>query len=256
MKFKLSALSFSVSPLSSSGISKALMMTLFACQGFEVVPTIAGETENPKRTIPYAVLVSLWFSIVLYSILQLGVAALPGKGAANALVAEGKFLWGNLGGGVIEISLAFSVIAFIAGRALAAPRFLTPLSEDGFLPQFLSKSHERYGTPGNAIIVTTVMGFLASQCMGLERFISLSALAISLQYLVSALSLFVISQREAVKGRAVAGGAILMSIMFLTQAPLEAWVMFFVTILSGWAISSLLFLVPRWFERVSIFRRA
>ena len=43
---------------------------LFACTGFEYVPVPAGETENPRRNVPLALLGALLGAMLLYALVE------------------------------------------------------------------------------------------------------------------------------------------------------------------------------------------
>src|SRR5207237_349618 len=62
---------------------------LFACTGFEYVPVAAGETENPRRNIPLALIFALLGSMLLYVLVQIVfMGTHPDPGAADAVFAD------------------------------------------------------------------------------------------------------------------------------------------------------------------------
>src|SRR3989442_1749181 len=57
---------------------------LFACTGFEYVPAAAGETENPRRNVPLALIFALLGSMLLYVLVQIAfMGTHPDPGAAS-----------------------------------------------------------------------------------------------------------------------------------------------------------------------------
>ncbi|HEX9187301.1 MAG TPA: amino acid permease, partial [Vicinamibacteria bacterium] len=68
---------------------RAALTAVFACQGFEIVPVIAGQVRASSRAVPLATVGSLVLAVLLYLALVLAcVTALPGLAASAAPLAE------------------------------------------------------------------------------------------------------------------------------------------------------------------------
>ena len=223
-------------PISFSDISMAIMMALFTCQGFEVVPIIAGETKRPVEVVPTATLLSLWISVFLYCLIQIGITSGPAVGSEKPLADQAVHLWGNVGGNIIALCGLISVIGFVAGTCLGAPRFLSPLCEDGFLPKALAVCHPKFGTPSGAIFLTTGVSSILAVSFEISSLIALSALSVALQYFVSAISLGVLARRRQSKGYPTIIMATLVSVFFLSQVPLASWRTLICVCLAGVAL--------------------
>lgn len=171
-------------------LPRAALSTFFAFQGFEVVPVPAGETANPTKAAPIAVLGSLAGATALYMAVQwTAVASTPGlAGSDQPLALMGESLLGQLGGQMVAGAAVVSMLGFCAGVALAGPRYLEPLCADGHLPPQLARRHPRFATPHLAILATTALACVLLVFLGFTQLVNLSVLTVGLQYLVTCLA--------------------------------------------------------------------
>ncbi|TMA84055.1 MAG: APC family permease [Deltaproteobacteria bacterium] len=146
---------------------------LFACTGFEYVPVAAGETENPRRNIPLALIFALLGSMLLYVLVQIVfMGTHPDPGAADKPLAEAAAAFaGPWAGGFVAVGSVISSFGYLTAVALVTPRYLSALSENGELPPLFARTHPRFGTPSVAI------GLSALVCAGLAVFADFDRLA-------------------------------------------------------------------------------
>jgi amino acid transporter len=153
-----------------SNFSLAIIFSIFAVGGWDAAATLGEESENPRRTIPRAVLGAV-ILIGLYLIfcvwgLQVGWGTNNLPALANSTLLPGlaaaKHIWG--GAWVIAlIALINSVIAVAIVCMTMTTRIWYAMGRIGALPRPLAKVHPRYKTPTNAIaaqtLVTIILGF-------------------------------------------------------------------------------------------------
>lgn len=229
------------STVTMSSLGLPFLMTLFTCCGFEVVPYIAGETKTPQNFVPKAILLSLWVPIALYCVIQLSVLA-SGSTSDAALTDLAGFLWGKNGARIVNATGLISVLGFLAGTLLGAPRLLMVLSEDRHLPRALLAVHPKFQTPHTAIAATTFTSILFAFVGDLGALISLTSLVVLLQYLASTMALLRLSWRGQTSGFVPALLGTLITLACLFQIELMSWILL--------AAASLIGLVAR-----SAFRR-
>jgi len=214
-----------------AGFPAALWMALFACQGFEVAPIIAGEVRGARRAVPVAVVGALGFSAAVYIALQLCVSAGPVAlaGSERPLSDLAHALAGPAGSTFVAAAALLSILGYNAGTALSGAHYLTVLAEDGFLPRVLAARHPRFATPAPAILLTAGATMAFALAAVFERLIAISVLAVVLQYAAATGSLLALRYREG--GRRIHRGLIvpalglLVSLAFLAQArPADALV--------------------------------
>ncbi len=210
---------------STNAIKSAFLMALFTCQGFEVVPLIAGETKQPRHFVPKAILISLWFPIIVYMGVQFCVVG-NGFTSDTALTDLSRFWMGELGADIINATVLCSVIGFLAGTVLGAPRLLVALSEDGHIPKWFEAVHPKFQTPYLSVVATTVLAMILSIFGNLDELISITALSVAVQYVASCAALFALVRRGKTKGMITAVLGMLMSTFFLFQVEWKSWLIF------------------------------
>ena len=156
-----------MAPHGLSALPQAAYLAMFAFQGFEVVPVPAGETRNPQRNAPVALLGSLLVATMLYMGIQLAaVGSTPGlAGAEEPLALMGATLLGEAGARLVASAAVISMVGFCAGVALAGPRYLEALALDGHLPSGLARRHPRFATPSRCVRVTLPLSLPMDQSL-------------------------------------------------------------------------------------------
>ncbi|MEV7783323.1 APC family permease [Kitasatospora sp. NPDC088351] len=151
--------------ISSSGV-------IFALLGFEQAIQISGESRNPKRDIPRAVLGSVAVGTLIYTLLQVVfIGALPaasfagGWGNLDFPGIEGPFagLATLIGLGWLAWVLYFDAIVSPGGTGLiyttSTSRISLGLSKNGYAPQLFERLDKR-GVPWFGLITSFVTGVI------------------------------------------------------------------------------------------------
>ena len=150
---------------------------VFGLLGFEQAVQLGGESANPSRDLPLAVLGSLGIGVVLYTMIQVVFVI---SVAPSTLAHLGG--WTHLGGDValgrspfltISSILGLSWLAWVVradavlspgGAALiyqtTSSRLLYGLARNGYVPRQLEHRTQRARVPWVAIAVTTTVGIL------------------------------------------------------------------------------------------------
>ncbi|MDQ1485563.1 MAG: hypothetical protein QOJ62_1256 [Actinomycetota bacterium] len=159
-------------PYGAKGILSAVSTSgiIFALLGFEQADQLAGESTNPKRDIPRAVIGSIFIGAIIYILLQVVfLAALPSsqigndwsKGAYTLLTGPFAQLATLLSLGWLAAVLYFDAVISPAGTGLiyvtGASRVSYGLSRNGYVPTSFEKTNER-GVPWVGLITAFVIG--------------------------------------------------------------------------------------------------
>jgi amino acid transporter len=138
--------------------SQAILLLLYAYFGFEAAVIPAGESKDPQRNLPFALLAALGFVTLLFIAVQLvALGTLPGLAESKTPLADAAstFLSG-FGGAFIAIGALVSILGNLNGGFLAASRLPFAMAEQRELPSVVAKTHQRFKTPYVAIIITSV----------------------------------------------------------------------------------------------------
>jgi len=149
-----------------NGVIAASVYGFLAFIGFEAAAPLAEETQNPRRNVPRAVvlsclLIGLFYVLTAYSsTVYFGpdkMANFMSYNGGNAWIGLAKTLWGN-GWIVLVVVLMISSFACMNAAALAATRSMWAMGRSGTIPSFFGRVHPRWRSPSKAIIVFFVLG--------------------------------------------------------------------------------------------------
>jgi amino acid transporter len=159
----------SLSDLATSGL-----LLIFAFGGYEVVPVPAGEVRDPRRAVPFALVMTIVIVTIIMTLAQVvALSTLPTLSASTTPLADSAaIMMGGAGAAMITLGAVVSTSGNNMGQALSGSRNLFALAEQGDLPAFFGWVHPRYRTPASAIVVTASVA-LALGVLG--RFQTLAA---------------------------------------------------------------------------------
>jgi APA family basic amino acid/polyamine antiporter len=133
---------------------EALLLVIFAYEGFEDAVVPAGEVKNPRRSVPFALGIGLLVCMVVYALLQfVTVATIGARATDRPLGAVAGALLGPGGETFVAIAVMLSVYGYLSATILNAPRLASAFWENGDGPEWLGRLHPRFRTPGTAIVV-------------------------------------------------------------------------------------------------------
>jgi APA family basic amino acid/polyamine antiporter len=176
---------------------KAALLVLFAYGGFENTSAPAGEFKNPKRDVPFALIVQIAIVATIYSAVQLvAIGTIPNLGVSPTPLADGAaMMMGPVGGLILTIGAILSVLGTNNNTVLAGPRYLYALAETGRLPRFFARVHPRFHTPHVAILTQTGVALLLMLTGTAEELAVLSAIARLATYMGTVLSVPVLRRK-------------------------------------------------------------
>jgi APA family basic amino acid/polyamine antiporter len=155
--FFVSGTNYSFATLPAYGdFSQAVFIVAFAFMGFEVGGIPAGETNEPRASLPFALLVAIAVVAALYVLIQLVcIGTLPELATSPRPLADAASrVVGPAGAAVIVAGALISVTGTMNVVVLTTPRLLYAMAEQGDLPRALAVTHARYRTPYVAILIS------------------------------------------------------------------------------------------------------
>ncbi|HUA63053.1 MAG TPA: amino acid permease [Verrucomicrobiae bacterium] len=147
-------------PLTFRDFVLAVSAALFAFGGWHMVTYTAGETRNPTRTIPRALLIGAATVTAAYVALNAAYLYLlsPASVIASKYVAAdaAKAMAGSRGAAGISAMVILSSLGVLNGVILAGPRTYYAMAGDGLSFRWLAQIHPRFHTPSRAILAQAV----------------------------------------------------------------------------------------------------
>ncbi|WP_439106437.1 APC family permease [Congregibacter sp.] len=172
-------------------LGSTTLLMIYAFVGFETVGVTAGETSQPRRTLPKVLVATvLTIGILYFLIVLVFVSVIEPADYANAtLVDVGRSLAGTTGAFVITFAAVFSIGGNLAGSMLAAPRLGYSLAENRQLPVWFAHVHPRYATPDRCIMVMGVLALGLALSGSFVKLAVASSVARLLSYIICIASL-------------------------------------------------------------------
>lgn len=170
-----------------SGFGEAVLLVFYAFIGFESALIPAGESRNPTRDIPRALIATAAAATILYVLIQtISVAVTPDLAeTTRPLAVAAGMMMGPAGAALISFAALMSILGNYAQSVLSAPRMTYALARAGSLPAWLGTVHGRYRTPHVSIAVYCVLGFALGAAGTFVQLAVMSSLARLVGYLLS-----------------------------------------------------------------------
>jgi APA family basic amino acid/polyamine antiporter len=138
----------------------AVSAALFSYGGWHMVTYTAGETRDPERTIPRALMIGSLTVTVCYVALNaayLRLLPLAKVVGSTRVAADAAFvLAGDRGATLISALVVLSATGVLNGVILAGPRTYYAMATEGLAFDWLGKLHPRFGTPHRALVLQTI----------------------------------------------------------------------------------------------------
>jgi amino acid transporter len=174
------------SELLSPGLSnwvRAFIFLIFLYGGWEDTLIVAGEVKEPRRTIPFGLLLGLLVCTGFYILLQfITIAAIGTNVSERPLAAVASVLIGRSGAAVVAIAAMVSTYGWVSASLLNAPRLIYSFAAQGDFPGVFEKLHPRYQTPTAGIILFALTGWLLAVSGTFLWIVALSAASMIIYY--------------------------------------------------------------------------
>ncbi len=181
------SLAKSVQASNPGHLGDAVLLLLFAYAGFENTAAPAGEFKNPRRDVPFALIVQIVIVTLIYTGVQwVALGTLPGVVSSQTPLANAaaRFL-GGWGGLLMTVGGVISILGTNSNTVLSGPRYLYALAQPG-AP--FAALHPRFRTPALAIVTQTAIALPLAFTGSFERLAILSAVARLATYFGTALA--------------------------------------------------------------------
>ncbi len=195
------ATSFSGARGGFAGFMVALVAALWAYDGWSDVSQMAGEVQQPQRSLPRALIGGVAIVGALYMLTNAAIQYIlpaPAVAAAERPAVDAlRIVAGNLGAGLVSVGMAVSIGATFVGSSLSGARVPFAAARDRLFPSALAAIHPRFRTPWASLLLQAVLSTCLLLVIG--KFQALFSLAIFSEWLFYALttaSLFVFRMRE------------------------------------------------------------
>ena len=228
-----------------TAVEGVALVALYAFVGFEAATIPAGETRDPQRAIPRALLLTVAGVTLLYVVVQLAYSA-SGIGESDAPLADlAAQSLGPAGALLLGITAIVSVLANQLSAVTSISRITSSLSDQALLPRWFGKISPRFATPANSIVAVGGIG-LALALSG--TFVTLAVISTVSRLFTYLVCIAAIPRLDQLAGRMrwvggilLPAAAALLCILAAAQSQAEEWRAFLFFLLAG----TFLYLVAR-----------
>lgn len=234
-----------------SAVEGVSLVALYAFVGFEAATIPAGETRDPRRAIPRALLLTVGGVTLLYVIVQLAYSA-SGIGQSDAPLAElAATSLGPAGALLLGITAIVSVLANQLSAVTSISRITSSLADQALLPRWFGTISPRFATPANSIVAVGAIG-LAMALTG--TFVTLAVISTVSRLFAYLACIAAIPRLDWMEGRIRLIGGILLPaaagavcLWAASQSQASEWKAFLLFVLAG----TFLYLVARLGRRIA-----
>lgn len=146
-------------PLGIMALLAGISATTWSFDGMGAVCYMTGEIKNPNKTMPRALIISVFTVTVLYVLLSVVVTGLlpfdilSGSGAPVAEAAARIPFIGSMAGNVTAIIAIIVIIGSLSSCIMFQPRIEYAMAKDGLFFKSFGKVHPKWETPYFSILV-------------------------------------------------------------------------------------------------------
>ncbi len=238
-----------------SDFASSVLILIFAFTGFEAVLVNTGEVKNPRKNIPFALMLSLGFVAVFYAFIQLvNMGTLPELASSDKPITDAAQLFlGSAGAALISLGAIISIGGTLNAVMLIGSRVPYALGEEKQFPALFSYLHPKNRTPVYSLFIFAAVTLLASLTGSFIYAVSISVISKVMIFLLVCAAMIKLRQKRKTSedyfklpfGYVFATIGITASIGLLLSSKLSEFMDVFITVVIGLILYGLYKFWPR-----------
>ena len=168
-------------------ILAGISSTLWSYAGFTNILYMAGEVKRPERTLPIALIGSLLFIMIAYTLISLCTSAIVPY--ADLIAVKDGFvnpfqyigLGAAIAGGVFAIAVFISMVGVLNASIMVQPRLEYAIARDGLFFSVFGHLHPRFLTPDYSILIQSFLAVVLFVLGDIENMIGYFTVSYALQ---------------------------------------------------------------------------
>ena len=234
-------------PNGFDGVTVGAAIIFFAYIGFDAVSTVAEETKNPQKDIPFGIIASLIICTILYVAIVLvltGVMPWDQLGVPDPLAVALQAIHADWFAGIVSFGAVVSMTSVLLVFQMGQPRIFFSMARDGLLPPWAAKVHPRFQTPHVTTILTGVLVAVPSLFFNIDEMVSLTNIGTFFAFMLVSAGIIALRRNDPSRPRPfrmplvpmLPGACILICGYLMLKLPKQTWILFFVWMAIGLAI--------------------
>ena len=183
-------------------IASGAVLTFFSFIGFEDMLNVGEEVKNPRRTMPWGIVIALLVTTVLYMAISITAVSVVDyrelgdetMGPPLVQITNKAAPW--LPGWVFGVITLFAVANTALINYIMGSRLIYGMSRQGLLPAPLGRVHARRRTPHVAIFALVIIAALLAFAGNIVQLASATSLLLLLAFCVVNIALVVLKYRK------------------------------------------------------------
>jgi APA family basic amino acid/polyamine antiporter len=234
-------------PRGFTGILTGASLVFFTYIGFDSVSTAAEECRNPKRDLPFGIIMTLVVCTILYgsvSLVLTGIMNYTKLGTSSPVADALKALGYNRLRLIVTAGALMGMISSLLVFQYGQARIWFAMSRDRLLPSMFSKVHQTFKTPH---VSTWIAGFVVGIPAGIwdiDTFAELSNIGTLFAFALVSAGVIVLRRKQPDRPRAFRVPlvplfpliSIACCVVLMIGLPLITWLRFFVWLAVGLVI--------------------
>jgi len=181
------------------GAGVAMIGVLWAYEGWQYVTFSAGETIDPQRTFPRALVLGTAALVGIYllaNVAYLKALGPTGVAGSDQVAADAvRALYGSLAAKALAVPIIISMVGAANGLALTAPRAYYAMARDGVFFRRLAEVHPRFGTPALAILTSSAWAMVLATSGTFQQLFTYVVFAVWIFHALAAVSVFILRRK-------------------------------------------------------------
>jgi APA family basic amino acid/polyamine antiporter len=180
----------------------SLIFALYAYSGWNAAVYLAGEVNEPARTIPRALISGTVFVTFLYLTLNLfyfyalSVTDLAQPPLLPVASKVAVVLLGSDAARFVTMLLCLLITGAISAMVWAGPRVYYAMAKDGLIPAYFCRTSEARGTPTHAILLQTIWASVLILLGGFEQLVIYSGTVLTIFSALAVGAVLILRRKE------------------------------------------------------------
>lgn len=168
-----------------SMVAMGVVATLWAYEGWTNLNNVSEELKNPKRNLPLALVIAIFFVMILYVLFNFAIyRVLSFQEIVDAIAGGNLFLGtavanrllGGFGSTLVGLGMLVSVFGATNGCVMVFPRLYYAMAKDGLFFRHVGEINPSTKTPANAILLSAFVSIILVFFRNLNQLTSLVVL--------------------------------------------------------------------------------
>jgi APA family basic amino acid/polyamine antiporter len=183
-----------------TGFGLAFVSVFWAFDGWNNINYVAGEIENPKRNLKFALIMGTMGVTLLYFFTNVVYfLALPLnelKGVVTVAEKASSTLFGVTATGFVSAMILVSILGALNGCIFVGPRVYYAMARDGLFFKKVGNVHPKFKTPGFSIVLQTIWACLLALTGTFEQLFTFAMFAGILFWVLAAAAIFTLRKKR------------------------------------------------------------